>query len=556
MNRIRQRYHYKARVVPLMCLCVAWVLLTGEGEQTVWAFQFFPSASRTEFADGISSKDDDFPGVAALKPSRELVQVLKQAKNYAADGKYDSAVILWQRILDSSRDEIISGKTPTNKTSRSKYRGYESVTRHVEQTLAGLPPEGLRTYRLTVDGNAKALFTEGSRNRSEKKLSEIVRRYFLSSYGDDAAFHLAGYRYDQGDFVSASRLLRRILDDYPNPSVKPGRVLLRLAVLNAKLGDLTAARAALTEIKGKYLSDVSRNAIRSAEREINRSLLTTKTVANSTESWRMELGGAARNRVMPSLSDGLSSTETSELWTDRFNMKLIGVKSVSGSESRTRIVFNIRGRAMTSGIVTTTLSPAQMVDKWKQNGWTPSGQMLFEGKFVYFKNNNRLVCRDAETGELCWMGRKTRFEWDSLSNSFRVRGAVPTQSGRPMSHSEVQLFGDRVSQSMSISNGMIYNLEGELLESGQPKNVNLQRARLQLQRARLQRARFRSGYAPDRDRVNWLSAYDAVTGKLKWYRSAQDEGKPTGERVGFLAAPVPFDDLLLVPVTDSGELWL
>ena len=56
--------------------------------------------------------------------------------------------------------------------------------------------------------------------------------------------------------------------------------------------------------------------------------------------------------------------------------------------------------------------------------------------------------------------------------------------------------------------------------------------------------------------MNWLSAYDADTGKLKWYRSAPDEERPTGERSGFLAAPVPFDDILLVPVTDNGELWL
>jgi outer membrane protein assembly factor BamB/TolA-binding protein len=545
MDSTRQWYNCKARFVPLLCLSIVWVLLTGDREQLVSAFQFFPPASRTASEDEISPGNDDFPGVTALKPSRKLIQVLKQAKNYAADGKYDSAIILWQRILDSSRDEIISGNPSTKNSFANKYRGYESVTRHVEQRLAGLPTEGLRTYRLRFDGNAKSLLTEGRQNHSEKKLTQIVRQYFLSSYGDDAAFYLAGLRYDQGNSVSASRLLRRILDDYPNPSVKPGRVLLRLAVLNAKFGDLTAAQAALTEIKGKYRSDVSSKAIQSAEREINRFPQTTETVANVTESWRIELGGAARNRVMLSLPEGLSASESSELWTDRFNMKLTGVKSVSGSKSRTRIVVVNGLGVRTSGSVTTTVSPAQMIDKWKQNGWTPSGQMLFEGKFAYFKNENRLVCRDAETGELLWMGRKNRFELDSFSNIFNSMGrAVPTQNGRPSSLSEVQLFGDRVFQSMSICNGVVFTLEGRLLESGEKKTSDLQRPK------------FRPTFIPSRDRVNWLSAYDAVTGKFKWDRSAQEEGKPIGERIGFLAAPVPFDHLLLVPVTDNGELWL
>jgi outer membrane protein assembly factor BamB len=117
-------------------------------------------------------------------------------------------------------------------------------------------------------------------------------------------------------------------------------------------------------------------------------------------------------------------------------------------------------------------------------------------------------------------------------------------AGKPKTAAEVLLFGDRVQQSMSIAGGVIYSLEGKAISEtagnrpaagGKP---------------------FQWGVTPRRTRNNWLTAYSAAGGKVKWTRTASDEDKEGGSDVGFLAAPVPCGNLLLAPVTDGGTMWL
>jgi hypothetical protein len=109
---------------------------------------------------------------------------------------------------------------------------------------------------------------------------------------------------------------------------------------------------------------------------------------------------------------------------------------------------------------------------------------------------------------------------------------------------EVMLFGDQVHQSMSISHGVIYNIEGARVpRHGSEASVG------QVQKP------YQWGIVPRRARRNWLAAYDANTGKAKWHRSAADSDKDDSD-VGFLAAPVPYGNLLLLPVTDGGAIWL
>ena len=54
---------------------------------------------------------------------------------------------------------------------------------------------------------------------SEEALAIVVRRYFLSSVGDDAAYKLGCYALDRHDFVGASRLFTKILERHPDPSM-------------------------------------------------------------------------------------------------------------------------------------------------------------------------------------------------------------------------------------------------------------------------------------------------------------------------------------------------
>jgi outer membrane protein assembly factor BamB len=116
-------------------------------------------------------------------------------------------------------------------------------------------------------------------------------------------------------------------------------------------------------------------------------------------------------------------------------------------------------------------------------------------------------------------------------------------ANRPKTAAEVLLFGDRIHQSMSISNGVVYSLEGKSISETSATRPTSAKP-------------FQWGVSPRRTRNNWLTAYSAAGGKVKWTRTASDEDKEGGSDVGFLAAPVPCGNLLLAPVTDGGTMWL
>jgi len=92
-----------------------------------------------------TNEDDDFAGGASLKTDPELEQFLKKADQFAEDKRYDLACVLWQRVLDESSGTVMTRDSWTQKTSRRMYRRYRSVAGEIEQTIAELPPEGLRT---------------------------------------------------------------------------------------------------------------------------------------------------------------------------------------------------------------------------------------------------------------------------------------------------------------------------------------------------------------------------------------------------------------------------
>jgi outer membrane protein assembly factor BamB len=138
-------------------------------------------------------------------------------------------------------------------------------------------------------------------------------------------------------------------------------------------------------------------------------------------------------------------------------------------------------------------------------------------------------------------------------------GSVP---GRP---GEVQLFGDRIAQSLSIHNGVVYSVEG-------PEYARHARRPPVPQRE----SQFNWGSVPRRTRTNNLAAWDLETGKYLWRQppaenpldasrdSSREADSPDDPAidddpfmdVGFMGAPVGYGKLILVPVNSGGSIWL
>lgn len=500
---------------------------------------------------GEEDVEAQFPSGAGLKTDPELEGLLKRAELFVSDGRYDLATILWQRVLDESGQTVMTRPEWTFKSFESRYRKYQALAEEIERTIARLPEEGLRQYRLSADGDAKAMLADGAGAGREAALGNVVQRYFISSLGDDAAFELACLRLDRYDFIGASRLLSRILTDYPDPSVDRSEVQLRLALANARVGDLESAKNALDTLD-EGQGGVSLARLGALVRGEVAQGLGSGDVVDAGDSWAMNFGGPERIGHMRGLPPAVTADTLSESWFEDFEINGSADGGVPQANN-SGVFFGKRALISRSSYVEQpqqggSASRESLLGRWKGNGWMPTGQVLLHNGMVIYKRPDRVVARDAATGELKWMTRPSTYMGPALTQWLvqmrRNYGMQMPQDAKPSTQLESVLFGDRLHQAMLICDGMFYTIDGSLVDAPVAQPTNNQNQGFNFQNV------------PRRTRTNFLSAYDATNGKFKWIRSP--DGSETGGKfdLGFMAAPVPYAKFLLAPVSDSGAIWL
>jgi outer membrane protein assembly factor BamB len=506
-------------------------------------------------------------GGATLKTNPELERYMLAAERKAQDGRFDLAAILWQRVLDESSGTLMTNRAWVRDVNGKRYQVYRAVVEQIERTLGKLPPEGRAVYLLTADGEAQAVLADKEGKSEEELLSEVARRFFLSSQGDDAAYRLACMSLDRHDFVGAGRWLAKVLNEHPDPSMSKDDLLLRLAVAHGKVGDVDAAERVLALLE-KSPTRPSSRIIDSVRQYIKQDGVTVGSPTNEIRQWPMRFGNASRTGRMPTLPGIATESDLTELWSQAMEQKPYewlddkpGVASETGLRSTTTegTRFAIPGStlssaryAATGGHTVDTVDQnsdlATVVAKWRESTWRPTNDILLHNGRIYFKTRDRLVCCDAATGETVWKSLwSNEFVMDGMSSIFMGMGHIG--GNRPRTRREVRLFGDRVQQSMSIANNAVYTIEGRAYLPGESPPPNETDAN----RARMMRSR---GATPRRSRANFLTAFEADTGKLLWRRSAHDSKATANYEVGFLAAPTPYGRLLLAPISDSGSLYL
>ena len=148
---------------------------------------------------------------ASLKTDSTVDELMLRAKQFSDEGRYDLASSLWQKVIDSSNDLVFGSEEWVEKTLSHEYQIYKSVSREIENTLSALPKDGLNGYRLNADTKAKIIFSSYEIDEGrESALSEVVKKYFLSSLGDEAAFELACLKLDRYEFLPSIRLIDKI----------------------------------------------------------------------------------------------------------------------------------------------------------------------------------------------------------------------------------------------------------------------------------------------------------------------------------------------------------
>jgi len=504
---------------------------------------------------------------AEMKTDSGSQDVLRQADDFAKNGRYDLASILWQRVIDESGDQVFTKEEWNSKSNLHVYQKYRSVSGDIEGTIAGLPAEGLAAYRLKADGEARALMnTLGSRDR-ESALAEVVRRFFLSKLGDEAAFELACLKLDRGEFLPAARLLSKVANEYPDPTVPLGEVQLRLSAVNARVGDLKVAREMLAKIKAKPIPAVPIAVINLVEKDFDQ--VATKRVAASDRvgDWMMPQGSPERSGLMVGIKKDISPGLISG-WKQGYKLTLpSGPEWDAIREAQDNAETEIGAKAapaIPDPFLSSRVAAApkqatdeQIMGKWRQHSWMPVGQVLMHGGKIYFKTHDRVVCCDAKTGELSWFGYRSEYPADStvkVDPRRRMYGAPPVDPKKPNGEREVMAFSDMLNQSMTIVGDKLLVVQGKALdfyEDGDLDDPDGEEAAVPF-RGFMGGAEQTHG----RTRENRLFAYHSTNGKLLWMLKPTDLLPESKRPAAIAGSPVPYGSLVVVPVYEATSLWL
>ena len=483
---------------------------------------------------------------ASLKTDPELESILEKAERFRKEKQYSISSKLWQSVLERSGDALYSENDEV----------FYSLSQQVEQIIAALPlNEGLSDYRITADAGAKELLAAADGPFDVRALQQVVRKYFVSSLGDEAALTLSSIYMDDYDFVGAIRMLRKIAERYPDPTVSMVEVYGRLAICQALMGETSEAEASLAKA-----STLPADA-QSVNLQDIRSLIASGTQVDKANSRQTGYGAMLANRhrngVMPALPSGILETDLTAAWqyyyapeAPRWN-DVKRNKPIFGPDTAERAADTVRSKEST------------MIAKWRKRNWRPTGDLLFDRGKVYFKTSFDLTVWDsnADNDKVIWRPLwRNQFKMDDytsamldLRRTFNRRSQFRNDTDGHDYPYEIQLFADKVSSQMSIQDGILYSIEGTKFDTVPPRKPKTQRLRY---------------HAPTRrSRSNRLTAYEAKSGRLLWTLpplKSDDNEQPIvvdGENEpewlnsgGFMGAPIHYAGLAIVAVNHGGAI--
>lgn len=521
--------------------------------------------------------------LAALKTNPDLEALMEKAQRYLGDGNYRVASTLWQAVLERSGDSLYSEDQET----------YHSMVQRVEKVLAALPPEGLKVYRVTADAEARELLAR-SGPQDTNALATVVQKYFISSVGDDAALTLSSIFLDRFDFSGARRLLEKIVNDHPDPSVPMDQVFLKIALCNSWLGDTSAAESMLDRsVEFATESKQPRN-FELVSRSIG-NLSFDSVASEALSTWKMPLGNSSRLGTMPSPPLGTMDGPLVAAWQFYFLPKT----TRSDRRDFEGIVRAGRSAWGSANMGTRNTVERKLIESWTKKDWRPAGEVVFDDQRVFFRSVADIIAWDkqkvdqhienalseppmpepfkgsASKGQNASERIAKSVSWRSVwRNSFDIDtkttitnmqqsrfGGYRNRNKKkdspvPTSLPEVQLFGDKIASCMSIHQENLYAIEGQRFDL---KNRYTTK--------RIGNYRNRS---VRRVRDNFLTAYDRTTGQVQWSLPEVKEQKDDEQEAvnvedaeseeylsggGFMAAPIGFGNLIIVPVNLSGAIY-
>src|SRR5690349_19818842 len=138
-----------------------------------------------------------------LPTDRSLSRAITRARERLADHEYHEVLAFLQGVLARDEDSFLE------RAGDDRQLGIKATAR---QLIGDLPPEGYEVYELLHGATARRQLESAIQSGDREALAKIVRQYFHTTAGYEAAFVLAEMEADQGHRLAAAELYRELIE--------------------------------------------------------------------------------------------------------------------------------------------------------------------------------------------------------------------------------------------------------------------------------------------------------------------------------------------------------
>ena len=273
------------------------------------SFLFLPAlALGQEKADDPDKVSNDRPDRPLQMPpaSSEVKEAFDDFERFRRRGAWERALKSLYSIPKDQEGRFVDGKD-----------GYIiPVTRKRRAVLGELPPDGLATYRLFYDDEAKKLLDEADGPTELATLERVFSAYFLTTQGDNAADRLGDLYYEQGRFDRAADCWLAVLRDHPDTDLPLAQVAVKAALALNRAERRSEIPSLRNDLADRYANEkVTIGGVTAPVSEhIDRYLADPQAAKPS--------GNAEKSSASPLAEPDLSHAE-SAVWQVRFNESVI-----------------------------------------------------------------------------------------------------------------------------------------------------------------------------------------------------------------------------------------
>ncbi len=228
MSRVAGRWHW-IQILTVLAASLVGAVMSGKSQEPVTPPK--PATLKATITFDLSAES-----TFHLNNDSTLKRWLKDGRSRIDAGQITEGLTIWQRILDRGDDGFV----------RLQSNGPWLEVRHeVLSGITELPPNGQATYERMFGTAARQLFEQSQQTGRPIFATEVMRRYFHTAAGYEAARWLATRWLDKGETRIAARLFERLVSEPTHQARVTPNLFVQAAAAQRLAGNETRARELL-----------------------------------------------------------------------------------------------------------------------------------------------------------------------------------------------------------------------------------------------------------------------------------------------------------------------